>query len=67
MDADIPKHGWKSPEHVALMLLGTPTEQRGNFIIAIADYLYSKGQNFTGRLLREAGETYNKTKTSERK
>jgi hypothetical protein len=55
-----------TPVQVALFILGTPAEHRGNFLIAISDELYKKGQNFTGRLLREAGENYNKHKGQER-
>ena len=67
MPEEQPKHGWMTPEHVALLLLGTPAEHRGNFLLAVSECLYKRGQKFTGKLFQDAGETYNKSKVSERK
>jgi hypothetical protein len=58
--ADEKTTNWAAPRHVALLLLGTPAEHRGNFLIAIADELQNKGQHYTARLLRDAGEAYNR-------
>ena len=51
---------WGSPRHVAMLIVGTPKDLRGNFLLKIADELEIQKQTYLSGLFRNAGMEYNK-------